>query len=502
MILNAKDHAAAGTRITLDDLFRRAGVRHPDALALIDAPNRETFTDGAPRRLTYAQADRAISRFAARLRALGLATDAVVALQLPNTVESVLALLGVLRAGMIAAPLPLLWHRQDAVAALAGIGAKAIVTCARAGSVAQAEVAMQLAADLFPIRHVCAFGENLPDGVVPLDDLFDDGDNAPVTFARAENPAAHVAAVTFDVGHGGTVAVARDHRQLIAGGIGAYREAGIAADATLLSTIPVGSFAGMAATLLPWLLCGGTLALHHAFDADAFAAQCRNLNPDVVVLPGPALARIAEAGYLDSVPGVLALWRAPERLADAALWHHDAALVDIVSFGEICVVAARRDAHGYPASLALGTADGADAAAAMQTARSDAGTLLLRGPMVPVQAFPPGAERGGEAHLAADAAGFVDTGQPCRAADDGTLVVTGPPAGMTAVGYYRFRARAFDRLAESIGADVRLAALPQELTGARLAGEAPDRDAVFQALRLEGFNPLLAGAFRPRADAA
>ena len=72
---------------------------------------------------------------------------------------------------------------------------------------------------------------------------------------------------------------------------------------------------------------------------------------------------------------------------------------------------------------------------------------------------------------------------------------------MTAVGYYRFRARDLDRLAESLGANVTLAALPQELTGARLAGEASDREAVFQALNREGFNPLLAGAFRPRAGA-
>ena len=80
---------------TLDDLFRRAGVRHPHALALADAPDRERFTDGAQRTLTYSQADRAISAFAAKLRGLGLHADTVVGLQLPNTVESVIALLGI-----------------------------------------------------------------------------------------------------------------------------------------------------------------------------------------------------------------------------------------------------------------------------------------------------------------------------------------------------------------------------------------------------------------------
>jgi non-ribosomal peptide synthetase component E (peptide arylation enzyme) len=74
----------AGTAATLDDIFRRAGVSHPDALALADPPNRQDFTDGMPRILSFAQADRAISAFAARLRGFGLQTDTIVALQLPT----------------------------------------------------------------------------------------------------------------------------------------------------------------------------------------------------------------------------------------------------------------------------------------------------------------------------------------------------------------------------------------------------------------------------------
>lgn len=118
------------SRPTLDELFRRAGMRDPQALALADPPDREKFTDGPPRRLTFGEADRAISVFAARLRRLGLQSDTVVAIQLANTVESVIALPGVLRAGMIAAPLPLC-RRQDIVAALGRIDAKAFVTAGR-----------------------------------------------------------------------------------------------------------------------------------------------------------------------------------------------------------------------------------------------------------------------------------------------------------------------------------------------------------------------------------
>ena len=345
-----------GTGATLDDLFRRAGVRRPDALALIDPPNGETITGGAPRRLTYAEADRAISALAAKLRRLSLQTDMVVAMQLANTVDSVIALLGVLRAGMIAAPLPLLWREQEMVAALSRIGAKAIVTSSHVGLAAQSEIAMQVAAELFPIRHICGFGRDLPDGVVPLDDVFNP---APTEFyqpsVRPGPAAAHVAAITFDVTGDGFVPVARSQSELIAGGLAVFREAGIAENATILSTIPAASFAGIALTLMPWLLAGGTLALHHGFDPAVFAEQSRAHEPCSVVLPGPALALLADAGLLGGhIKNILALWRAPEQLAAAVPWQRDAALVDIASFDETGLLPARRGPDGLPAPIPHG----------------------------------------------------------------------------------------------------------------------------------------------------
>src|SRR5271166_5315540 len=66
--------ARSGGRATLDDLFNRAVARRPEALALLDAPNREHISDGEPRRLTYRQADRMVSAIAGRLRRMGLRT--------------------------------------------------------------------------------------------------------------------------------------------------------------------------------------------------------------------------------------------------------------------------------------------------------------------------------------------------------------------------------------------------------------------------------------------
>ena len=103
-------------------------------LALIDPPNRATFTDGAPRRLTYAQAERAVAAIAgAAAPAWGCRPTPSSAFNCPTQSKACSTILGVMRAGMIAAPLPLLWRRADAVAALGRIGAKALITCGRVG---------------------------------------------------------------------------------------------------------------------------------------------------------------------------------------------------------------------------------------------------------------------------------------------------------------------------------------------------------------------------------
>lgn len=504
MILDKSDALAGEPGATLDDLFRRAGVRNPDGVALTDPPNRARFTDGAPRKLTYAEADRAISAFATRLRDIGLATDAVVAIQFPNTVDGVVALMGVLRAGMIVAPLPLLWRTHEMAAALRAAGAKAIVTSARAGTVAPVQAAMRAAAEVFAIRNVCCFGCDLPDGVVPLDDLFGQAVADRVHEAtRQGTGGSHVAAITFDVGADGISAVPRSHSQIIGGGLASFLEVGFAQDGVLLSTIPPVSFAGLALAVVPWLLAGGTLALHQDCDPSALAAQCAGMNAATVILPGPAAAPLEEAGILGhSITHVIALWRAPERMTNAAAWRGRARLVDVAAFGEIGLLAAPRGPDDVPAAIPHGIVaaprDAAGGIKVAETARSSIGTLLLRGPMVPSEAYPPVAQRGDQ--TASDASSFVDTGFPCRH-DDNALSLSGPPAGIAVIGGYRFPRRPLELLVAAIDADATIMTVPDGLLGERLAGATADRSVMRAALQARGFNPLVSEAFWPRCHA-
>ena len=504
--------SVSGGRATLDDLFTRATARRPDAIALCDPPNREQFTDGAPRSITYAQADLIVTAIAVRLRKLGLATDTVVALQLPNTIEGVLTILGILRAGMIAAPLPLLWRKADCGTALTRVGARALVTMSRVHDCDHSDLAMHVAAEIFPLRYVCGFGTLLADGVIPFDDLLYGGTPDPLEHsARDYNPAAHTAVVTFDTTSEGLIAVARNHNELIAAGVGVMLEGRIGQDSTILTAGAMSSLAGLATALMPWLLSGGTLALHQPFDTDTFMQQCKDSSCDTVVLPGSLAHRLVEAGVLSTpeIQNVLAIWRAPERFEAANQWRHPSIdVTDIVIFGEIGLIPLRRDPGGMPAPIPDGEVTVPRAAAAgaplvCETSRTVSGTLGLRGPMVPQHAFPPGANRGIAPHFKTAATGFADTGYPCRGEQDPpSLTITGPVPNLLTVGAYRFLRHDLEDLVGKAATDATLAALPDRYSGHRLAGHAKDRAALQAALAELGANPLIAGAFRDRSPAS
>ncbi len=492
---------------TFDRLIRAACEREPDALALCDPANRSSIDEVEPLRLSWAQTDRAIAAVAARLRRLGLGAGSVVAVQLPNTVESIVTLLGVLRAGMTAAPLPMLWRRQECVEALSLVGAKAIVTTSRICGEAHGEIARDIAADVFAIRYVCCFGRNVPDGTIPLAGLLaSDPYPESLPAERDRTFLARAAIATFDVSPHGIAALARSQPQLIAGGQALVSEAGLQPRERIVAGCSANSLAGLTSALLPWLLTGGTLTLHHPFDEQTFADQCSGASTAIV--PGGLLPRLEEAALLAG-PGlrrVIALWRAPERAVLAGTWARSGVrLTDALAFGETAVLCAARTPSGRPTDIPFGRVTATDrpgeSLVVAETTVTDAGTLAIRGPGTPAAPFPSHTRTPASG---ADAGGFADTGYPCRLdRERARIALTGPPAGLVTVGSYRFRQDDLQSIAASLG-DAVLAALPDALSGHRLAGQAADGASAQRSLAAQGFNPLISGAFAPRrrVDAA
>ncbi len=490
---------------TLDGLFRRVLARQPEALALIDPLNKPRITGQPPKRLTFAEADAAISALAAHFIEAGLPANSVIAVQLPNTVEFMLTVLAAHRAGLIVALLPLLWRQAELTVALNRTGARAIVTASRIDGVSHADLAMNAAVEAFSIRHVCGFGPDLPEGMASLDQAL----KAPSATTRAVTQDGRRAAIiSFDVTAEGFRAVPRTHLNLIAGGLALFLEGDVAQGAIMMSTFAPSSFAGLTSSLLVWLLSGGTLALHHPFDGEVLDQQINDDGCDTLVAPAQLALRLAEAGLPSRLPGlrnVIALWRAPEQIASSPMWSlPQVTLTDVYLFGEAGLFGACRGSDGAPAPILPGPHGAprsvAGSSIAGETLITPRGTLALRGPMVAVAAYAPPAPPS-DSLVAQAPRDHVDTGYAARLdRSTGAICITAPPSGIMAVGGYRFLSQDLQEWAKRLGQGALLTALPDRLSGYRLAGRAQDNARAREALAELGLNPLMVEAFRDRSN--
>ena len=489
---------------TLDTLFKRVLSRQPDALALVDPANKLRVTGEAPRRLTFAQADRMISSLAAHFIESGLPANSVIAIQMPNTVEFALTVLAAYRAGLIVAVLPLLWRQAELTMALNRTAARAIVTSSRVDGVLYSDLAMNAAAEAFSIRHVCGFGTDLPEGMFSLDHAITRESTTARTVIEDGRKAA---LITFDVTADGFRPVPRAHLSLIAGGLAISLESDVPQGATVLSAFAPMSFAGLASSLVVWLLSGGTLVLHHPFDEEVLEQDINEHRCDTLIVPAQLALRLDEldlAARMPSLRNVIGLWRSPEQVASSASWgSQQASLTDVYLFGEAGLFGARRTAEdGSPARIKPGP-HGAPrelpgTSIAGEILLTPRGTLGLRGPMVPVAAYAPPPPPG-DSLIPAPPRDFVDTDFAARFdRASGAINITAPPSGIMAVGGYRFLAQDLQEWSRRLGQGALLTALPDRLSGHRLAGRAHDNGRARDALAELGLNPLMVEAFRDR----
>jgi len=497
---------STSTSPTLDGLFRRSLLRQPQALALIDPADKMRVTQTPPLRLTFAEADREIDALTSHFIDMGLPVGSVMAVQLPNTVEFVLTVLAAHRAGLVVALLPQLWRQHDLTTALNRIGARALITSSRIDGVSHADLIMNAAAEAFSIRYVGGFGSDLPEGMTPLDHVLAGPFIEPLPPATDARSAA---IITFDITADGFRAVPRTHLNLISGGLAVFLESGLPQGATMMSAVMPSSFGHLASSLVTWLLSGGVLALHHPFDNAVLEREIVDAGCDVLVAPAPFTQNLAESGLLDRAPmlrHVIGLWRAPEQVESAAAWPAtQAACTDVYLFGEAGLFSALRGGDGLPATILPGPHGAPRAAAgsavAGETLLTPRGTLGLRGPMVPVLAYTAQADAS-NGLIPAKPLDYVDTGYQARIdRTNGALRITAPPSGVMAVGGYRFLAQDFNAWAQRLGENAMLTALPDRLTGHRLAGRAGDNARAREALTELGLNPLMVEAFRDRTAA-
>lgn len=479
---------AAGDR-TLDEILAANADRAPDALAL-HAPE----LDFEP---SWREVDRAVSALAETFAGWSLGEDAVVGLQLGSSPHAAIACLALWRAGLVPAMLPLVWRRREVGAALASIGATAIVAAAKGGGGAPAGTGCEVAAGIDTIRFVGCFGTPAPDGATPLDDALDRPAGRFLRPDRPEDAADHVAVVTFDAG--GTP-VARSHNDVSALGLAPILASRLSSRSALVSTIDLAGLAGLGTGLAPWLLSGCAASFHVASSSRSMRDAVEALDATHIVLPGRAAATLlAELGLGERRLTATALWRAPDGRGPAADLPGASAIVDAFAFGEVGLHAAARAAHERHAALPFGAASPAEGVDSLIEFKvSEEGRLLLRGPACPQAPCP--------AHpmappLAFDPEGYVETGL-AAVADRAARRVSlgGRRRGVAQIGGLALSLADVETAWKRTGVRGRPTLVDDPLFGARieLSAEAEDApDAAAATLDAAGFGPATA----PRSPA-
>ena len=282
---------------TLDDLFRRHVAAMPDVESVVDPINRETIMGGAPARLTWAQVEDQVGRYVAALHEANVRRDDVVAVQLPNVVELGLIYLACIRLGAIVTPAPVQYREHELAYILSKTDAKAVVTAARIGKHAHAEMMLSVQAGAPALKAVLVVGGDAPAGTIDLDARASALNAAEIEAGRAAARAANICAddIVTICWTSGTEAepkgVPRSHNEWIIMGAGVTDAADLKPGAVLLNPFPMVNMAGISTSFVSWLLLGGVLIQHQPFDLQIFLQQVRAEKIDYTVAP-PAILNL------------------------------------------------------------------------------------------------------------------------------------------------------------------------------------------------------------------
>ena len=155
----------------IDALLRERVRQFGDILAITDPLNREALLDGPFRTLTWPQLDDQVSRLAQVLLEEGIGTGDVVGVQLPNTVEIVIAFLAAVRIGAIVAPFPVQYRAWELTHLSNVAQVRAFLTASRIGQRPAAAELAGLRSQIPSLQWAGVFGAGLDEQIAAGDDL-------------------------------------------------------------------------------------------------------------------------------------------------------------------------------------------------------------------------------------------------------------------------------------------------------------------------------------------
>lgn len=279
--------------LTLDDLFQQNAELKPLEIALVDAPNREDFSAGAPQWLTYDELRQNVDQLATVLISEGLVKDDIILVQLPNIAELVILYLAAAHIGLIVSPIPVQYRIKEIKDIVSIIEPKAYFTTTKFKKFNHARYFAEYSAE-FDVE-IYAWGNELPNDAKSIDDLLHRVTNK----VRLNDYLKTLHTTANDIfticWTSGTEAkpkgVPRTHNNWLTTGTGNIDGVGLQDGDCLLLPFPAVNMASVGALFVPWLMICGKLVLHHPFDMKVFLDQIQQEKVNYTVA-APALLNI------------------------------------------------------------------------------------------------------------------------------------------------------------------------------------------------------------------
>lgn len=316
---------------TITDLFFKNLSCSPDQLALVDPPNRADLAPGAPMRLTYAELSWAFNRLAEVLVKAGVGKDDVVMVQLPNIAEFIITYLAAAQIGAIISPLPVQYRTHELKLVIDLTQPKAFITTTNFEGFNHLEMVQELQPDFPTLQTLIALGDDLPDGVLSMHEILEtpmDGKTLKVYLDEVEITANDVFTICWTSGtEANPKGVPRSHNLWVSIAYFTVDGAELDPGCNLLNPFPMVNMSGIGGMLVPWLITGGKLAMHHPLNLPVFLSQiaAEQINYTVVppvlldlLLLRPALLENADLSSIKNIgsgsaplsPSMVGKWKA------------------------------------------------------------------------------------------------------------------------------------------------------------------------------------------------
>ncbi|SDJ41501.1 Acyl-CoA synthetase (AMP-forming)/AMP-acid ligase II [Frankineae bacterium MT45] len=290
----------AWTDDTVQQLFIDRVADFGDALAAVDPPNKAELVDLPIQRASWNDIDDQVERLAAVLLANGIGEGDVVAVQLPNIVELIVAYLALWRVRAIVSPLAVQYRRHEILEMGEIGGFSAFLTSDRIGQRAVADDIVAMRAEIPSLQTVLHFGPSSVPGAVSVADALSKLVPADLDYVRAyadQHPVDPNDCITI-CWTSGTESrpkgVPRAHYEWLVMSWDTVYSPDLNHDARILNPFPMVNMAGINGMFLPWLRVGCVLVQHHPFDLSVFLGQIEAEGITYTVAPPALLAMLLQ----------------------------------------------------------------------------------------------------------------------------------------------------------------------------------------------------------------